>query len=66
MTNKELRELSAEELAQRLREKKNELVTLRIRHNSTNEGIELPGRLNTIRKEIARMLTIINANKAVK
>jgi len=59
MKAKEIRELSAEELAQRIRETRSELTTLRIRHKST-DGIEAPGRLRTMRKDIARMLTVQN------
>lgn len=62
----EMRELSAEELAQHIREKQNELKNLRLKHNSTDGGIESPCRLPALRREIARMLTVANEKKAVK
>lgn len=57
MKSKEIRELGADELAVKLRELRAELVGLRVKHGST-DGIEAPARLNSIRKDIARLLTI--------
>lgn len=62
----EMRELSAEGLEQIISEKQNELKNLRLKHKSTDGGIESPGRLAAMRREIARMLTVQNEKKAVK
>ncbi len=63
MKSKEIREMSADEQAVKLRELRAELTTLRIKHRSS-DGIESPGRLNTLRKDIARLLTIENERAA--
>ncbi len=60
----EIKDLSAEELAQLCREKQAELKDLRLKHNST-DGIEMPRRLATLRKDIAQIQTIAN-QKVVK
>jgi len=64
MKSKEIRDLSADEIAVKLRETRAELTTLRIRHKSSSDGIESPERLNALRKDIARMLTIQNEKGA--
>ena len=56
-TNTELRALSAEELDGKLRESKEELFNLRFQ-SATGQS-ENHGRLGTVRKEIARIYTVI-------
>ena len=56
-TNEELRALSAEELDGKLRESKEELFNLRFQ-SATGQS-ESHCRLGTVRKEIARIYTII-------
>ena len=53
----ELRELSNEDLAKRIIEKKEELFAKRMQQSSGN--LEKPTVLKTLRKEIARMKTIL-------
>lgn len=63
MKAKEIRELGSEELSVKLRELRAELAGLRIKHRST-DGIEAPARLHSIRKDIARLLTIQKEKEA--
>lgn len=56
-TNTELRALSAEELDGKLRESKEELFNLRFQ-SATGQS-ENHGRLGAVRKEIARIYTVI-------
>ncbi len=58
----EMKELGAEALAALILEKETELRTLRLKHNST-QGIEAPGRLAKLRKEIAQLKTVANQKK---
>ena len=57
MKARELKELGAEELAQRIRENALELRNLRLKQ-STGNGVENPLRIRTLRREVARMLTV--------
>ena len=57
ITNEELRQLGVEELAAKLRECKEELFNLRFQ--VATGQMESHGRLNAVRKEIARIYTII-------
>jgi len=65
MKTRELRELKAEELAGRIREVTQELRDLQLKHR-TGEGADKPVRLRTLRRDVARMLTIAHARKAGK
>ena len=56
-TNEELRQLSAEDLSGKVRELKEELFGLRFQ-GATGQ-LESHGRLSAVRKEIARIYTII-------
>ncbi len=56
-TNDELRALGAEELAAKLRESKEELFNLRFQ--VATGQMENHGRLSAVRKEIARIYTVI-------
>ena len=57
MKAKELKNLSVEELAKKLDELKKDLVMLRMQH-ATNQ-LDNPMRLNAVKKDIARIKTII-------
>lgn len=57
MRTSELREMTAEELAQKEGDLRKELFNLRFQQ-ATGE-IENPKRIATVRKEIARVLTVI-------
>ena len=57
----ELREMSAKELNVKLAELKQELFNLRFQH-AINQ-LENPGRIETVKKDIARVLTVL-AEKA--
>ena len=57
MKAKELRNLSAEELGKKLDELKKDLFMLRMQH-ATNQ-LDNPMRLNAVKKDIARIKTII-------
>ena len=56
-TAEELRQLSAEELTNKLRESKEELFNLRFQ--AATGQLESHGRLSAVRKEIAQIYTII-------
>ena len=58
MTTQELRELSGEELEQKLAELQEERFRLRFR--SATEAIENPVRFRTLRREIARVKTLLH------
>lgn len=62
MKNKELRELSLNELQARLRELRDELRHLRIQQST--EQLENSARLGTVRREIARVLTFTGHKSA--
>ncbi len=57
MKAKELKNLSTEELAKKLDELKKDLFMLRMQH-ATNQ-LDNPMRLNAVKKDIARIKTII-------
>ena len=62
MKTNELKELSADELAAKIREARKELADLKLKHASKVE-VEKPVRIRTLRREIARMLTVQNQAK---
>ncbi len=64
MKTKEIRELSSEELATRKRELRQESFNLRLQQQSGQ--MERPSRVKDIRKEVARIETILSerTNKA--
>lgn len=66
MKNEELRELHAEELHQRLEELRTELFNLRFQ--KAKNLLDRPDRLRIVRREIARIHTIVKENeqKAVR
>ena len=57
VTTEELRALASEELANKLRESKEELFNLRFQ--AATGQLESHGRLTAVRKEIARICTIL-------
>lgn len=59
MKIKELRESTVEELSSRRRELKQEALNLRIQQSTGGGQLENPARLTQIRKEVARIATII-------
>lgn len=62
MTPNEIRDLSADEQAVKLKELKEELFNLRFQH-ATGQ-LENPRRLNDVKKSIARIKTIQSQAKA--
>jgi len=58
---KELRALSDEELNEKIKANKKELFDLRLKSSTTL--LENPHRLTELRKDIARMKTILNERK---
>ena len=64
MSNKELRELSNEEMIKKIAEYKEELFNLRLSQATGN--LEKPSRISELRKEIARMKTIIRERELQK
>ena len=62
MNVKEIRELETTEIENKVRELKQDLCALRFQH-ATGQ-LENPNELKTVRKTIARMLTILEQRKA--
>ena len=62
MKTNELKELGADELAAKIRETRKELADLKLKLASKVE-VEKPVRIRTLRREIARMLTVQNQAK---
>ncbi len=56
MKSKEIRELSAEEMAKKLRDMREELLNLNIRKGTAQ--VENTGRIRQLRRDIARFETI--------
>lgn len=61
MKSKEIRELSAEEVAKKLREIREELLNLNIRKGTGQ--VENTGRIRELRRDIARFETIKTQKK---
>ncbi len=64
MKAREVRDLSAEEQAQKLDEFEKELFNLRIQQ--TAGQLEKPDRIRVVRREIARIKTVMNQAKAAR
>ena len=60
----ELRKLSTEDLNKKIKENKEELFNLRLRQATGN--LEKPSRLRDLRKEVAKMKTIIREREIEK
>ncbi len=61
MTSKEIRDLSPAEITTKLREVRAELLQLRLKKNTGQ--VEKPHLLRVLRKDIARMETILTEKK---
>ncbi|NLS85705.1 MAG: 50S ribosomal protein L29 [Ruminococcaceae bacterium] len=61
MKSAELREMTVEELNKKLGELKAELFNLRFQH-AINQ-LDNPGRIEAVKKDIARVKTVIRANE---
>ena len=64
MTNKEIRELSNEEILSKIDEAKEELFNLRFQQ--ATGSLEKPSRINELRKLVARMKTILRERELTK
>ena len=64
MTNKEVRELSKEEILKKIEETKEELFNLRFQQ--ATGSLEKPSRINELRKLVARMKTILRERELTK
>jgi large subunit ribosomal protein L29 len=64
MTNKEIRELSNEEILSKIEEAKEELFNLRFQQ--ATGSLEKPSRINELRKLVARMKTILRERELTK
>ena len=64
MTNKEIRELSNEELLSKIEEAKQELFNLRFQQ--ATGSLEKPSKINELRKLVARMKTILRERELSK
>lgn len=64
MTNKEIRELSNEEILSKIEESKEELFNLRFQQ--ATGSLEKPSRITELRKLVARMKTILRERELTK
>ena len=64
MKAKEIRDLTAEEQAQKLAEAEKELFNLQIQQASGQ--LEKPDRIRVVKREIARIKTVMNTAKAAR
>ena len=64
MTNKEIRELSNEEIISKIEESKEELFNLRLKQ--ATGSLEKPSRISELRKLVARMKTILRERELNK
>lgn len=64
MDAKKIRDLSTEEIIKKIEENKEELFNLRFAQ--ANGNLEKPSRINELRKEVARMKTIIRERELQK
>ena len=64
MTSKEIRELAPAEITTKLRDTRNELLQLRLRKHTGQ--VEKPHMIRVLRKDIARLETILTEKKAKK
>ena len=64
MTNKEIRDLTSEELLKKIEESKEELFNLRF--NQATGNLEKPSRLRELRKQVARMKTVLRVRELNK
>ena len=62
MTSKEIRELSPAEISTKLREIREQLIQLRLRKHTGQ--VEKTHELRTLRKDVARLETVLNQKKS--
>jgi large subunit ribosomal protein L29 len=62
MTSKEIRDLSATEIENKIREAREQLLQLRLRKNTGQ--VEKTHEIRSLRKDIARLETVLNQKKA--
>ena len=65
MKTNELKELGADELAAKIREVRKELFDLKLKQASKVD-VDKPVRMRLLRREVARMLTVLAAKKEAK
>ena len=61
MTASEIRKLSREEIEKKIRDSKSELLDLRMRLAAGT--LENPSKIDVIKKDVARMMTVLNEMK---
>ena len=61
MKVKEIRELTTEQIEAKIKEVKDEIFTLRMQQATVN--LEKPSRLHELRKDVARMKTVLAERK---
>ena len=61
MKVKEIRELTTEELKQKITETKDEIFSLRLKQATGN--LEKPSKIHELRKDVARMKTVLAERK---
>ena len=66
MKARDLQQLGADELAQRIRETAGELAELRLKNKSSAGSVDKPIRIRLLRREMARMKTIAHAGNKKK
>ena len=64
MTNKEIRELSNEEILSKIEESKEELFNLRFKQ--ATGSLEKPSRIRELRRLVARMKTVLRERELSK
>ncbi len=64
MTSKEIRDLSPAEITKKIRDTRDELLQLRLRKHTGQ--VEKPHTIRVLRKDIARLETILNEKKKAK
>ena len=64
MKNSDLRKLSDEELTKRITDSKKELFDLRLKQ--ATGSLDKPSKIHELRKEVARMLTILKERELSK
>jgi large subunit ribosomal protein L29 len=64
MKAKEIRDLTVEEQAEKLAEAEKELFNLHVQKSSGQ--LEKPDRIRVVKREIARIKTVMNAAKAAR
>ena len=61
MKANEIRKMSQEEIEKKIKDSKSELLDLRMKAATGN--LEKPSKLDAIKKDVARMMTILNERK---